>query len=91
MCGSDGRVGLFRKGMEVSAAPAPSPAVAVSPAAVASVPASDSSFTVSGPLTVEHQLDVLAQRDGVISPNCGRRRAPTFMPETCLRNSMTGN
>ena len=37
------------------------------PAPVASVPASDSSFTVSGPLIVEHQLDVLAQRDGVIA------------------------
>jgi membrane fusion protein, multidrug efflux system len=55
------------KGMEVSAAPAPSPAGAPAPAPVASVPSSDSSFTVSGPLIVEHQLDVLAQRDGVIA------------------------
>jgi RND family efflux transporter MFP subunit len=53
--------------MEVSAAPAPSPAGAPAPAPVASVPPSDSSFTVSGPLIVEHQLDVLAQRDGTIS------------------------
>jgi membrane fusion protein (multidrug efflux system) len=55
------------KGMEVSAAPAPSPAGAPAPAPVASVPPSDSSFTVSGPLIVEHQLDVLAQRDGTIA------------------------
>ncbi|MGC2772085.1 MAG: biotin/lipoyl-binding protein, partial [Candidatus Sulfotelmatobacter sp.] len=53
--------------MEVSAAPAPSPSAVPVPTPVASVPASDSSFTVSGPLIVEHQLDVLAQRDGVIS------------------------
>jgi membrane fusion protein, multidrug efflux system len=54
-----------QKTMEVAAAPAPSPAGA--PAPVASVPATDSSYTVSGPLIVEHQLDVLAQRDGVIA------------------------
>jgi membrane fusion protein (multidrug efflux system) len=55
------------KGMEVAAAPAPSPSGASAAAAVASIPPSDSSFTVSGPLIVEHQLDVLAQRDGTIS------------------------
>jgi RND family efflux transporter MFP subunit len=54
-----------QKSMEVAAAPAPS--VASSTAPVASIPASDNSFTVSGPLTVEHQLDLLAQRDGVIA------------------------
>ena len=54
-----------QKSMEVAAAPAPSGASA--PAPVASIPASDNSFTVSGPLTVEHQLDLLAQRDGVIA------------------------
>src|ERR1700735_2151715 len=54
-----------QKSMEVAAAPAPP--VASSSAPVASIPASDNSFTVSGPLTVEHQLDVLAQRDGVIA------------------------
>ena len=54
-----------QKSMEVSAAPAPSGASA--PAPLPSIPASDNSFTVSGPLTVEHQLDVLAQRDGVIA------------------------
>ncbi len=55
------------KGMEVSAAPAPPAAGAPTPAPVASVTPNDSSFTVSGPLIVEHQLDVLAQRDGVIA------------------------
>ena len=54
-----------QRSMEVAAAPAPSGASA--PAPVPSIPASDNSFTVSGPLTVEHQLDVLAQRDGVIA------------------------
>jgi len=54
-----------QKSMEVAAAPAPSGAP--TPAPLASIPASDNSFTVSGPLTVEHQLDVLAQRDGVIA------------------------
>src|ERR1700690_3207041 len=54
-----------QKSMEVSAAPAPSGTSA--PVAVASIPSSDASFTVSGPLTVEHQLDLLAQRDGVIA------------------------
>jgi len=54
-----------QKSMEVAAAPAPSGASA--PAPLASIPASDNSFTVSGPLIVEHQLDVLAQRDGVIA------------------------
>jgi RND family efflux transporter MFP subunit len=52
-----------QKSMEVAAAPAPSGA----PAPLAGIPASDTSFTVSGPLIVEHQLDVLAQRDGVIA------------------------
>src|SRR6202167_4101374 len=57
------------KCMEVAAAPAPSATGASAPAAApaASVPATDSSFTVSGPLIVEHQLEVLAQREGVIS------------------------
>jgi RND family efflux transporter MFP subunit len=55
------------KGMEVAAAPVPTPSGAPAAAPVVSVPTSDSSFTVSGPLIVEHQLDVLAQRDGVIA------------------------
>lgn len=56
-----------QKGMEAAAAPAPSASAVPAPAPVASAPVTDSSFTVSGPLIVEHQLDVLAQRDGVIA------------------------
>lgn len=50
----------------VAAAPAP----AVIPATSEASPVPHSSvtgFTVSGPLIVEHQLDVLAQRDGIIA------------------------
>jgi membrane fusion protein (multidrug efflux system) len=54
-----------QKGTEVAAAPS-SPASGT-PAPAANGPASDSGFTVSGPLIVEHQLDVLAQRDGVVA------------------------
>ena len=52
------------KGTEVAAAPSPPPSG--TPAPAASISAGDSGFTVSGPLIVEHQLDVLAQRDGVV-------------------------
>ncbi|HTR22552.1 MAG TPA: efflux RND transporter periplasmic adaptor subunit [Terriglobales bacterium] len=52
---------------EVVAAPAPLPAGGPAPAPAANISASDSGFTVSGPLVVEHQLDVLAQREGVIA------------------------
>lgn len=49
----------------------PSVAAAPEPAAVAPAPSgaplSGNLFTASGPLLVEHQLDLLAQRDGVIS------------------------
>ncbi len=49
----------------------PSVAAAPEPTAVAprpsSAPLSDNTFTASGPLLVEHQLDLLAQRDGMIS------------------------
>ncbi len=55
------------KGTEVVAAPAPRPSGGPAPALAASIPVSDSGFTVSGPLVVEHQLDVLAQREGVIA------------------------
>lgn len=58
------------KGAEVAAAPAPPGASVPSPSPssrAASNPAGDSGITVSGPLIVEHQLDVLAQRDGVIA------------------------
>jgi membrane fusion protein, multidrug efflux system len=60
-------LGCSQKSTEVAAAPSPPPAGGSAPAPAASVPASDSSFTVSGPLIVEHQLDVLAQREGVIA------------------------
>ncbi len=60
-----------QKSAEVAAAPAPSSSGGLASAAVATVPANisanGSSFTVSGPLVVEHQLDVLAQRDGMIA------------------------
>jgi RND family efflux transporter MFP subunit len=48
---------------------AAAPASVASPAPTSSVPPSSESadtLTVSGPLIVEHQLDVLAQREGVI-------------------------
>jgi len=60
------------KSAEVAAAPSPPPSAdSARPtnaptAAATSVPTGESGFTVSGPLIVEHQLDVLAQRDGVI-------------------------
>lgn len=59
-------LGCSQKSAEVKAAPSPAPSGGAAPAPAASLPASDSGFTVSGPLIVEHQLDVLAQRDGVI-------------------------
>lgn len=58
-------VACSQKSAEVVAAPSPAPSGTPVPAA--SISASDSGFTVSGPLVVEHQLDVLAQRDGVIA------------------------
>jgi membrane fusion protein (multidrug efflux system) len=60
-----------QKDAAVAAAPSPQPSRGpVPPQAAgvpAGVPANDSGFTVSGPLIVEHQLDVLAQREGVIA------------------------
>jgi membrane fusion protein, multidrug efflux system len=56
-----------RKSAEVVAAPSATPSGGPAPAAAASAPANDSGFTVSGPLIVEHQLDVLAQREGMVS------------------------
>jgi len=55
------------KSAEVVAAPSPPPSGGPTPAAAGSVAGSESGFTVSGPLIVEHQLDVLAQREGVIA------------------------
>src|SRR6202140_4268523 len=57
-------LGCSQKSAEVAAAPVPAAGAAPSP--MASAPAGDGGFTVSGPLIVEHQLDVLAQREGVI-------------------------
>src|ERR1019366_8366541 len=51
-----------QKDAEVAAAPASQPSRGSAPLA-GSTPANDGSFTVSGPLIVEHQLDLLAQRD----------------------------
>jgi membrane fusion protein, multidrug efflux system len=46
----------------------PTPASAATLRPLASVPAADDNqFSVSGPLIVEHQLELLAQRDGVVS------------------------
>lgn len=54
----------------VAAAPA-SPSAAPTAASTASLPPglsqSDKGFAVSGPLLVEHQLDLVAQRDGVLA------------------------
>ncbi len=59
-------MGCFDRDTEsASAAPAPAPAVA-SPE-VRSASATAGGLSVTGPLIVEHQLDVLAQRDGVIA------------------------
>jgi len=54
------------KGPE-SVAAAPSSSANSAPAAPASDSKGDGAFTVSGPLIVEHQLDVLAQREGIVA------------------------
>jgi membrane fusion protein (multidrug efflux system) len=59
-------VACSQKSAEVVAAPSPAPSERVVPAPAANAPAS-AGFTASGPLIVEHQLDVLAQRDGMIA------------------------
>jgi membrane fusion protein (multidrug efflux system) len=48
----------------VSAATAPAPAVAAIPP---DPPTTEKPFSVSGPLIVEHQLDLLAQRGGIVA------------------------
>ncbi|HZW92196.1 MAG TPA: efflux RND transporter periplasmic adaptor subunit [Candidatus Eremiobacteraceae bacterium] len=60
-------LGCSQKNAEVVAASTSSPSGGPVPTPASSVPTSDGSFTVSGPLIVEHQLDVLAQREGVIA------------------------
>lgn len=58
--------GCFDRGAEsAAAAPAPTAHTATGPASGGL--ATDNGLSVSGPLIVEHQLDVLAQRDGVIT------------------------
>ncbi|HKM46436.1 MAG TPA: efflux RND transporter periplasmic adaptor subunit [Terriglobales bacterium] len=54
-----------QKSAEVIAAPSPAPAP--SGGSATGPTASDIGFAVSGPLIVEHQLDVLAQREGVVT------------------------
>jgi membrane fusion protein (multidrug efflux system) len=56
-----------KKGAEVAAAPATQPSPGPTPPASDSNSANDNGFAVTGPLIVEHQLDVLAQRDGMIA------------------------
>ncbi|MGO8984453.1 MAG: efflux RND transporter periplasmic adaptor subunit [Terriglobales bacterium] len=55
------------KSAEVAAAPSPAPSGGSAPAPAATVPIGERGLTVSGPLIVEHQLDVLAQRDGMVA------------------------
>lgn len=55
---------------EVNAAPAPASSAPASAAPTASAPAAetvDRSILVSGPIIVEHQVDITAQREGVIA------------------------
>lgn len=73
-----------RNSSSVAAAPAPSTAPAPAPPGPGSNQASNA-LTVSGPLIVEHQLDVLAQRDGVVakllSETGGRVRAGDLLAQ----------
>src|SRR5580700_7222780 len=50
-----------------SVAAAPSSSANSEPAAAAGDSKGDGAFTVSGPLIVEHQLDVLSQREGIVA------------------------
>ena len=51
----------------VAAATSPSSSATPTPAAPTADSKSENAFTVTGPLIVEHQLDLLAQREGVIA------------------------
>ena len=51
----------------VAAAPSPPLAARATSSGITIAPASQKGFTVSGPLIVEHQLDLLAQREGVVA------------------------
>ena len=48
-------------------AAAPAPAAEVAPTAAAPSRSNSDGLTITGPLIVEHQLDVLAQREGVVA------------------------
>jgi membrane fusion protein, multidrug efflux system len=61
-----GMVACSSNGTETVAAAPPPAAPAAAPAADPGRPTSDS-LTLTGPLIVEHQLDVLAQREGVVT------------------------
>jgi membrane fusion protein (multidrug efflux system) len=58
--------GCFDRGAE-SAVAAPAPTAHAAPGPASGGMGAEGGFSVSGPLIVEHQLDVLAQRDGVIT------------------------
>jgi RND family efflux transporter MFP subunit len=58
--------GCLDKEAETAAA-SPAPAVATPSPEIRSASAGDDRLVVSGPLIVEHQLDVLAQRDGIVT------------------------
>ncbi len=51
----------------VAAATSPSSSSTPTPAALTADSKSENAFAVTGPLIVEHQLDVLAQREGVVA------------------------
>ena len=61
--------GCTEKKSEVAAAAAPPPAAASasSPAPIPTPIKAEDFLTVSGPLIVEHQVDVTAQRDGIVA------------------------
>jgi RND family efflux transporter MFP subunit len=58
---------LLLVGCSSKESPVAVPAVRAETAAPASSPAPEPEFTASGPIIVENQVDVLAQRDGVVS------------------------
>jgi RND family efflux transporter MFP subunit len=61
-CGDDK---ASNSGVTNAAAPAPA-AIPAKPAAPAASEAADASLVVSGPIIVEHEVDLTAQRDGVL-------------------------
>ncbi len=63
---SMGMAACSSNGTETVAA-APSSAALAAPVSTNRSPSTPDSFTITGPLIVEHQLDVLSQRDGVVT------------------------